>query len=66
MTERLVEQLAEGGIMLLPLGPRLGPQILTKVTKHQDGLARQDLIGVRAIPWNFWQAIDLLIFFDRR
>jgi len=45
--------------MLLPLGPRLGMQILTKVTKHPEGLAREDLIGVRFIPLLAGQAREL-------
>lgn len=46
----LVEQLAEGGIMLLPLGPRDGAQEIVKLTKTNEGLAREHLIGVRFVP----------------
>ena len=31
--QALVEELVEGGIMVLPLGPHAGPQSLTKLTK---------------------------------
>ena len=55
----LAEQLADGGVMLLPLGPRLGTQILTKVTRGQEGLAHEDLIGVRFIPLLAGQAREL-------
>ena len=31
----LVEQLAEGGVMVLPLGPHAGAQQLVKLTKNE-------------------------------
>jgi len=47
----LVDQLAEGGKMVLPLGPRQGPQHIVKLTKMASGeLSRQDLIAVRFVP----------------
>ena len=46
----LVDQLAEGGIMLLPLGPHDGTQQIVKLTKSQTGLGREDLIPVRFVP----------------
>jgi len=46
----LVDQLAEGGIMVLPLGPHHGGQVIVSLTKTKDGVARQDLIGVRFVP----------------
>jgi protein-L-isoaspartate(D-aspartate) O-methyltransferase len=48
--EALVEQLAEGGIMILPLGPHGGAQELVKLTKRKDELDREDLIAVRFVP----------------
>jgi protein-L-isoaspartate(D-aspartate) O-methyltransferase len=48
--EALVESLAEGGVMILPLGPHGGAQDLVKLTKTKDGLARETLIGVRFVP----------------
>ena len=33
----LIEQLAEGGIMVLPLGPHGGAQEIVKLTKTGDG-----------------------------
>ena len=48
--QTLVDQLAEGGVMLLPLGPHNGPQDIIKLTKSQTGLAREDLIPVRFVP----------------
>jgi protein-L-isoaspartate(D-aspartate) O-methyltransferase len=55
----LVEQLAEGGKMVLPLGPRRGPQCIVKLTKTAAGLARQDLIAVRFVPLLPGQAREL-------
>ena len=57
--EALVEQLAEGGIMLLPLGKHEGIQQLVKLTKTRDGLARQDLIPVRFVSLLPGQAREL-------
>jgi protein-L-isoaspartate(D-aspartate) O-methyltransferase len=48
--QALVDQLAEGGIMVLPLGPHDGPQDLVKLRKTKTGLARQNLIPVRFVP----------------
>lgn len=48
--ERLVEQLAEGGIMVLPLGPSDGEQHLIKLTKSETKLSRETLIAVRFVP----------------
>ncbi len=48
--DSLVAQLAEGGIMVLPLGPQNGPQQLVKLTKTSAGSEQEDLIGVRFVP----------------
>ena len=48
--EALVAQLAEGGAMVLPLGPHSGPQQLVKLTKGEQGIKQDDLIGVRFVP----------------
>jgi protein-L-isoaspartate(D-aspartate) O-methyltransferase len=48
--EMLVDQLAEGGKIVLPLGPRDGTQNIVKLTKTAGGLARQSLIAVRFVP----------------
>ena len=47
--EALVEQLAVGGIMVLPLGPHAGSQTLVRLTRTEQGVAREDLIGVRFV-----------------
>jgi protein-L-isoaspartate(D-aspartate) O-methyltransferase len=46
----LVEQLGEGGIMVLPLGPHNDAQVIVTLTKTKHGIAREDLIGVRFVP----------------
>jgi protein-L-isoaspartate(D-aspartate) O-methyltransferase len=48
--DALVEQLADGGVMVLPLGPHAGPQRLVKLTKGEQGINQEDLIGVRFVP----------------
>lgn len=46
----LVGELADGGVMVLPLGPHAGPQQLVKLTKGEQGIKQEDLIGVRFVP----------------
>jgi protein-L-isoaspartate(D-aspartate) O-methyltransferase len=46
----LVAQLADNGIMVLPLGPHSGSQQLVKLTKTNMGVEHEDLIGVRFVP----------------
>ena len=48
--EVLADQIAEGGVMVLPLGPRDGTQRLVKLTRTSTGLAREELIPVRFVP----------------
>lgn len=49
--DRLLEQLAPGGRMVLPLGPRFGGQMLTVLTKGEDGeLDRRDVLPVQFVP----------------
>lgn len=55
----LVGQLAEDGIMVLPLGPHGGPQELVKLRKSKDGVARETLIAVRFVPLLPGQAKEL-------
>lgn len=55
----LIAQLAEDGIMILPLGPHGGPQELVKLTKTRDGVVRETLIGVRFVPLLPGQAKEL-------
>jgi protein-L-isoaspartate(D-aspartate) O-methyltransferase len=46
----LLAQLVEGGVMVLPLGPRHDHQSLVRLTRTGDGAERTDLIGVRFVP----------------
>jgi protein-L-isoaspartate(D-aspartate) O-methyltransferase len=57
--QALVAQLAEGGKMMLPLGPRDGTQHLVKLTNTVQGLSRQNLIAVRFVPLLPGQAREL-------
>jgi protein-L-isoaspartate(D-aspartate) O-methyltransferase len=55
----LVDQLADDGIMVLPLGPRNGPQHIVRLRSTPDGIAREDLIAVRFVPLVPGQAQEL-------
>jgi protein-L-isoaspartate(D-aspartate) O-methyltransferase len=55
----LVEQLADGGNLVLPLGPRDGAQHIVKLTKAAGELVRDDLIAVRFVPLLPGQAREL-------
>ena len=46
----LIEELAEDGVMVLPLGPHSDAQRLVKLSKTRQGLGRLDLIWVRFVP----------------
>jgi protein-L-isoaspartate(D-aspartate) O-methyltransferase len=56
----LVAQLAEGGKMILPLGPRHNAQYIVKLTRQSEGqLTREELIAVRFVPLLPGQAREL-------
>ena len=57
--EALVEQLADDGVMLLPLGPHGGVQRLVKLTKADGELKQEELLGVRFVPLLPGQAREL-------
>jgi protein-L-isoaspartate(D-aspartate) O-methyltransferase len=57
--QALVAQLADDGIMILPLGPHEGPQELVKLTKTKDRLEQETLIAVRFVPLLPGQAREL-------
>jgi protein-L-isoaspartate(D-aspartate) O-methyltransferase len=61
--QALVDQLADDGIMVLPLGPANGPQRIVKLTKSitAEGpqVSREDLIAVRFVPMLPGQAQEL-------
>jgi len=50
LPERLWEQVAEGGCLLLPLGPPLGIQHLVLFSKTPRGPSRQELLAVTFVP----------------
>lgn len=47
--EPLVEQLADGGRMLIPVGDR-DEQVLAMLTRHGDRIERRDIVPVRFVP----------------
>ena len=57
--QTLVDQLADDGVMVLPLGPHAGTQRLVKLTKIAGKLEREDLLGVRFVPLLPGQAREL-------
>lgn len=46
----LIEQLAEGGRMIIPVGPPLGDQFLLLVTKQGDRVRMKTILPVRHVP----------------
>lgn len=47
----LVEQLKEGGRLVIPIGPTHGEQVLMRMDKDADGTTRwRELCGVRFVP----------------
>src|SRR5215212_11771444 len=57
--QALVDELAVGGVMVLPLGPHGGPQRIVKLTRSEEGVTQQDLIWVRFVPLLPGQAREL-------
>jgi len=56
----LIEQLATGGILLAPLGPRDGVQMLTRFEKGTGGkLMAEELMAVRFVPLLAGKAVSL-------
>jgi protein-L-isoaspartate(D-aspartate) O-methyltransferase len=47
--QTLLDQLSEGGIMIIPVGPA-GNQQVTRVTKTADGIETETLLPVRFVP----------------
>ncbi len=50
LPEKLFEQLAEGGIMVLPLGASSATQELVRVIKKDGKMVKEDMGGVRFVP----------------
>ena len=57
--QALVDELAEDGILLLPLGEHSGPQRIVKLTRGKDEVTTQELIWVRFVPLLPGQAKEL-------
>ena len=57
--QTLLDQLADDGVMVMPLGPHGGSQHIIKLTKSQTGIARENLIAVRFVPLLPGQAQEL-------
>jgi protein-L-isoaspartate(D-aspartate) O-methyltransferase len=56
----LIEQLAKGGILLAPVGPRDGVQMLTRFEKGTGGkLMAEELMAVRFVPLLAGKAVSL-------
>ncbi|MFN3351641.1 protein-L-isoaspartate(D-aspartate) O-methyltransferase [Pseudorhodoplanes sp.] len=48
--EPLVNQLGDGGIMVIPVGPHAGPQHIVRLRRTAEGVKREDMIAVRFVP----------------
>ncbi len=46
----LVDQLKDGGIMIAPIGPEAGSQVLIRLTKTADGIKTEELLPIRFVP----------------
>ena len=58
--DKTFNALAEGGKMVVPVGPRHGAQYIVKLTKGANGaLTRENLIAVRFVPLLPGQAREL-------
>jgi len=57
--QALLDELAVGGVMVLPLGEHDGPQRLVKLTRGEAGVTQEDLIWVRFVPLLPGQAREL-------
>ena len=57
--QSLIDQLADNGVMILPLGPPSGAQHIIKLTKSSTGMTRENLIAVRFVPLLPGQAREL-------
>ena len=57
--QELLDQLTEDGVMVVPLGPRTGPQYIVKLTRQNENVSRETLIPVRFVPALPGQAREL-------
>lgn len=54
----LLEQLAVGGFMLIPIGPTYDTQIIVRVTRGESGYDMKELLPVRFVPMVPGIAVD--------
>jgi protein-L-isoaspartate(D-aspartate) O-methyltransferase len=57
--QALLDQIAVGGIMIVPVGPSDGHQTLVKVVRTEHGIERTVLIAVRFVPLLPGEALEL-------
>jgi protein-L-isoaspartate(D-aspartate) O-methyltransferase len=57
--QALLDQLAEGGILVAPIGPHTGPQQIVRLRKTGEGITREEGIAVRFVPLLPGQAKEL-------
>jgi protein-L-isoaspartate(D-aspartate) O-methyltransferase len=48
--QSLLSRLAPSGILIAPLGPLDGSQVLTRMRRDGESVARQDMLAVRFVP----------------
>lgn len=48
--QALIDQLADGGVLIAPVGPADGIQVMTIVRKTGEGVVTEQTIGVRFVP----------------
>lgn len=48
--QSLLDRLAIGGVMIVPVGPPAGRQTLMRLVRSVDGLVRKPLVDVRFVP----------------
>ncbi len=48
--QALIDQLADGGIMVIPIGPHNGAQNIVRLTKKDGAVEREVLLPVRFVP----------------
>ena len=48
--DTLLDQLGEGGIMVVPIGPQNGPQHIYRFTRTENGIHDESLLPVRFVP----------------
>jgi len=49
----LLDQIVEGGHMVIPIGPLEGPQMLCQIVKERDGYIKNEIGKVNFIPLNW-------------